>query len=404
MKSRGPALFDSAMNPSLTREAGCPVRSLLVLVLSALLLASQAGAAQRLVYFGTYTGAKSKGIYVSRFDSTTGSLSAPALAAETASPSYLAAHPGGEFLYAVNEVVNYDGKKAGSVAAFAIDRRSGRLKLLNQQSSGGAAPCHLVVDKAGRNVLAANYGGGSVTVLPVNKDGSLKAASSFVQHTGSSVNKSRQEGPHAHGIYLDAANRFAYAPDLGLDKILIYRFDATRGALEANTPAFGVVAAGSGPRHFAMHPGGRFAYVINEIVCTVTAFNVDAMSGELKEVQTLSTLPDGEKVEPAYSTAELFAHPSGRFLYGSNRGHDTIAVYAVDTQAGRLTPVENAWTQGRVPRSFGIDPTGNWLLAANQNSDTIVVFRIDSRTGRLSSTSQVIEVGSPVSVEFIPAK
>ena len=241
MKSRGPALFDSAMNPSLTREAGCQVRSLLFLVLSALLLVSQAGAAQRLVYFGTYTGAKSKGIYVSRFDSTTGSLSAPELAAETASPSYLAAHPGGEFLYAVNEVVNYDGKKAGSVAAFAIDRRSGRLKLLNQQSSGGAAPCHLVVDKAGRNVLAANYGGGSVTVLPVNKDGSLKAASSFVQHTGSSVNKSRQEGPHAHGIYLDAANRFAYAPDLGLDKILIYRFDPTKGALEANTPAFGVV-------------------------------------------------------------------------------------------------------------------------------------------------------------------
>jgi len=253
-------------------------------------------------------------------------------------------------------------------------------------------------------VLVANYGGGSVEVLPVRPDGGLQPASTFIQHTGSGANPQRQEAPHAHGIYLDAANRLAYVPDLGLDKLMIYRFDRAKGSLVANEPPSASVAPGSGPRHFALHPRGRFAYVINEIVCTVTAFACDPKRGELKEIQTLSTLPDGEAMKPSYSTAELFVHPSGRFLYGSNRGHDTIVVYAIDATTGKLTRVENVSTQGKIPRGFGIDPGGKWLLAGNQNSDNVVVFGIDSKSGRLTPTGQSIEVGAPVSVIFVPAK
>jgi 6-phosphogluconolactonase len=371
-------------------------------------LAPRASAAPKansmLVYFGTYTGKKSKGIYVARFDADSGRLSAPELAAEIASPSFLAVHPKGEFLYAVNEVGNYQGQKAGAVSAFAIDAATGKLSLLNQQSSGGSGPCHLVTDQQGRNVLVANYGGGSVAVLPVQKDGALRPASSFIQHTGSSVNKGRQEAPHAHGIYLDPANRFAYVPDLGLDTVLIYRFDARQGTLTANDPPVASVAPGAGPRHFAFHPKGRFAYVINEMVCTVTAFACDPKRGALAELQTLSTLPAGETVQPGYSTAELFTHPMGKFLYGSNRGHDTIVAYAIDAKTGRLTLVGHTPTQGKIPRSFGLDPTGRWLLAANQNSDTVVVFSIEPQTGRLTPTGQTVEVGAPVAVEFVRAR
>jgi 6-phosphogluconolactonase len=374
------------------------------LVLCAAAVTGAAEKGQLLVYFGTYTGKKSKGIYVSRLDTGSGKLSAPELAAEITSPSFLAVHPNERFLYAVNEVSKFDGKPAGAVSAFAIDRQTGRLSLLNQHSSGGPGPCHLVVDKSGRNVLVANYGGGSVAALPVAKDGSLREASAFVQHKGSSVNPQRQEGPHAHGIYLDSANRFAFAPDLGLDKVLIYRFDARKGTLTPNDPPAGSVAPGAGPRHFALHPHGRFAYVITEMQCTVTAFACDSRRGELKEIQTISSLPAGESVRPDYSTAELFAHPSGKFLYGSNRGHDTIAVFAIDAKTGKLSLVEHVSTQGKIPRSFGIDPSGRWLLAANQNSDRVVVFRIDASTGRLTPAGQTVEVGAPVSVQFVAAR
>jgi len=363
-----------------------------------------AAGAEYYVYFGTYTGKKSKGIYASRFDVATGKLASPELVAETTSPSFLAANPKGTFLYAVNEIGEYGGKKAGAVSAYAIDRATGKLTALNQQSSGGAAPCHIITDKAGKNVLVANYSGGSVSVYPIRKDGSLAEVSSFIQHTGSSVNNSRQESPHAHGIYLDAANRYAFVPDLGLDKVLIYRFDAGKGTLTANEPAFGAVAPGAGPRHFALHPGGEFAYVINEMVCTLTTFRYDAKRGALTEIQTLSTLSPGEDFKPGYSTAELFAHPNGKFLYGSNRGHDTIVVFSVNEKTGELAHVQNASTLGKTPRGFGIDPSGRWLLAGNQNSDNVFVFSIDPKTGRLTPSGQSIEVGAPVSVLFVPAK
>lgn len=353
-----------------------------------------------LVYLGTYTGEKSKGVYVSRLDLASGALSRPELAGETASPSFLAVHPSQNFLYAINEIGNFQGKASGSVSAFGIDRNTGRLTALNQQPSVGPGPAHVVVDKAGRNVLVANYGGGSVAVVPIGPDGTLKPPSAFIQHSGSSVDPQRQKGPHAHSINLDPANRFAYAADLGLDKVLVYRFDADKGSLVANDPPFAQVAAGAGPRHFAIHPNG-FAYVINEMNMTVTAFRRDAERGSLTELQTISTLPPGQGVAPGFSTADVQVHPSGRFLYGSNRGHDSIVVFAIDQNSGRLTYVENRPTQGSTPRGFGIDPSGSYLLAANQRSDSVVVFRIDKQTGRLTPTGHTIEVGAPVCVKFV---
>jgi len=240
-----------------------------------------------------------------------------------------------------------------------------------------------------------------VTVLPVKEDGRLGEATSFIQHTGSGVNPQRQKEPHAHSINLDAANRYAFAADLGLDKVFIYRFDLEKGTLAPNDPPFAKVAPGAGPRHFAFRPKGRFAYVINEMDCTVTAFAYDAQRGELKESQTISTLPQGQAVQPNFSTAEVQVHPSGKFLYGSNRGHDSIVVFKIDEQTGKLSHVENQSTRGKTPRNFGIDPTGRYLLAANQGSDSVVVFRIDARTGRLTPAGDAVEVGAPVCVQFV---
>jgi 6-phosphogluconolactonase len=358
-------------------------------------------ASELLAYFGTYTGEKSKGIHVSRLDMASGALTAPVLVAETPSPSFLAVHPSGNFLYAANEVRTFNGQPGGGVSAFAIDRKTGGLTALNQQSSRGDGAVHLVVDKAGRNVLVANYGGGSVAVLPIAAAGTLKAASAFVQHTAPDPAAQPPVAPRAHAINLDPANRFAYVPDLGLDQVRIYRFRTDAGSLEAADPPFVALEPGSGPRHFAFHPSGRFAYVINEKRLTLAAFSHDETHGGLTQIQTLSTLPPGQAIETGYSTAEVLVHPSGRFLYGSNRGHDSIAVFAIDEATGRLTFVETVSTQGSTPRGFGIDPTGAYLLAANQRSDSVVVFRIDRASGRLTPTGHTIAVGSPVSVEFV---
>jgi 6-phosphogluconolactonase len=355
---------------------------------------------QLLVYIGTYTDGKSKGIYTCRLDLATGSLSPPGLAAEAKNPSFLSVHPNRRFLYAVNEVDEFAGKEGGSVSAFTIQPETGKLTLLNQQPSGGGGPCYLVVDKTGKYVLVANYGGGSVSALPVQKEGRLGEATAFVQHRGSSVNPERQEGPHAHSINVDAANRFAVAADLGLDKLLVYRFDSTKGTLTPNDPASASVKPGAGPRHFAFHPKGTSAYVINEMQSTLTAFSYDSGHGVLKELQTISTLPP--RFEGENTTAEVQVHPSGKFLYGSNRGHDSIAVYAINPDKGTLTFVEHQSTRGKTPRNFGIDPTGRYLLAANQDSGSVVVFRIDSQTGRLTPIGQSIEVPSPVCVKFVP--
>jgi len=352
------------------------------------------------VYVGTYTGKDSKGIYRFDFDLATGKLSGQKLVAPITSPSFLAIHPNHRFLYAVNEVGNFKGQSSGAVTAFAIDRNTGNLKMLNQQSSGGDGPCHIVVDGKGKHVLVANYGGGSATVLPIQPDGRLGKATAFVQHTGSSVNKDRQKEAHAHSINLDPANHFAFVADLGLDKVMVYRYDADKGTLKANDPPAGVVAPGSGPRHFAFHPNGHYAYVINELKSTVTAFRYDAENGVLKAMQTLSALPDGFKGDSW--TAEVQVHPSGKFLYGSNRGHDSIAIFSIDAKTGKLTVVGHQAKDIKTPRNFAIDPTGAYLLVGNQDSNSIVVFRIDAKTGELKPTGPVVKAPMPVCLKFIP--
>ncbi len=348
-----------------------------------------------IVYLGTYTRGNSKGIYGCRFDAAKGELSSPELVAEMANPSFLAVATGGRFLYAVGE------SSKGTVNAFAIEPGTGKLRALNEETSGGNGPCYVALDRSGKYALVANYGSGSVEVVPLKPDGSLGAPTAFVQHTGSSVNPNRQQQPHAHSINTSPDNRFAIAADLGLDKLLVYRFDAAQGTLVPNDPPFTALNPGAGPRHFAFHPNGRNAYVINEIQSTVTALSYDAGRGVLKELQTTTTLPAG--FQGKSSTAEVQVHPSGKFLYGSNRGHDSIAVFAISPD-GTLTPVDHTPTQGKNPRNFAIDPTGNWLLAANQNTGSVVVFRIDPSTGRLSPTGQSVQLDWPVCVKFLPAK
>lgn len=360
-------------------------------------------AAPSFVFFGTYTGPKSKGIYRAAFDSATGKLSPAELAAECGSPSFLAVHPTGKFLYAIDEKADATKEPNRGVAAYAIDARTGALTLLNEQGIGTRGPCHLEVDATGRTLLVANYSGGSVVSLPIAADGRLGAARSQHQHTGSSVNPNRQKQPHAHAITIAPGNRFAYAPDLGIDKVMIYRLDAAQATLAPATPAFAALPPGSGPRHIAFRPDGKFAYVINELLCTMAVFAADAKTGALTAVQSLSTLPPGETVQRGQSTAEVYAHPSGKFLYGSNRGHNTIVVYAIDAATGRLALVEHQSTQGQTPRHFAIDPSGGWLLAENQASDTVVVFRIDEKTGRLTPTGQSLAVPTPVCAVFVAA-
>jgi 6-phosphogluconolactonase len=380
--------------------ASLPI-ALLVLPLNAASLrgGEKSSTREYLLYIGTYTGPHSKGIYAYRFNAATGEAAPLGLAAESRSPSFLAVHPNGRFLYAVSETGDFDQRKSGAVSAYAIDRASGRLTFLNRVSSRGSGPCYVTVDATGRNALAANYGGGSVAVLPIDNDGRLREASGFVQHTGSSVVRSRQERPHAHSIDLAPDNRFALVADLGLDQVLVYRFDAERGSLAANQPAFARLRPGAGPRHLAFHPAGKFAYVINELASTVAVFAYTAKSGALEELQTVSTLPEGFAGEN--STAEIQVHPSGRFLYGSNRGHDSIAVFRVDSAKGTLKLIENVPTQGKTPRYFGLDPSGAYLFAANQDSGNVVVFRVDPATGRLTPNGQTLVVPSPVCVKFV---
>jgi 6-phosphogluconolactonase len=353
-----------------------------------------------LVYFGTRSGGKSKGIYVSRLNTATGTLTSPDVAVETTDPAFLAIHPNHRFLYAVRESGGFEGTPNGAVSAFSIDSTTGKLTLLNQQNSSGQGPCHLAVDRSGQCVLVANYGSGSVAAFPIRADGSLSAVTALLQHHGSIVDPKRQGGPHTHSVGFDLANRRAFCADLGLDKLFVYQLDPTKAVLAPNDPPFAALKSGAGPRHFAVHPNGRHLYVINELNSTITAFEYDASHGALKESQTVSTLPDN--FTAPNTAAEIAIHPSGKFLYGSNRGHDSLVVYAVDENTGKLTLIEHQSSLGKTPRAFGIDPTGNFLLAANQASDNIVVFRIDSKTGRLKPTGQTLEIPTPVCVTFLP--
>jgi 6-phosphogluconolactonase len=374
----------------------------LAVLLLGLVPASAQSQGDQIAYIGTYTTGNSKGIYAYWMDSKSGKMTPIGLVGETQNPSFLAIHQNRQYLYAVNEVDEFGGQKTGAVSAFRIDPASAKLTLLNTVQSKGTAPCHISVDKTGKNVLIANYGSGSVAVLPIDSDGKLKEASSFIQHTGSSVNPKRQEGPHGHSINLSTDNRFAVAADLGLDQLLVYKFDSAAGKLTANDPPFIKMAPGSGPRHFAFHPSGRYGYAINELLSTATAMSWDGKKGEFKELQTLTTIPPDFKGNN--STAEVQVHPTGRFLYGSNRGHDSIAVFTIDPNKGTLTYVENTPTQGNTPRNFGIDATGNFLIAGNQRTNNMVVFRIDQKSGKLTPTGQTLEAPSPVCIRFMKTK
>ncbi len=355
-----------------------------------------------LLFVGTYTEKESKGIYAYRYDAASSELTPLGVAAETSNPSFLAIDPSRRFLYAVNEVQNYKGASSGAVSAFAINRQTGRLSLLNEVPSRGADPCYIAFDNTGKYALVANYTGGSVAVFLVQPDGHIGEASAFVQHRGSSVNKERQEGPHAHWIETTSDNRFAVAVDLGLDELLVYRFNSKTGSLTANDPPYAKLDPGVGPRHLAFHPSGKFAYVVNELQSSITAFTYDSSRGALQKLNTITTLPRG--FSGSNDTAEIKIHPSGKFLFASNRGHNSIAVFSIDSTTGSLTLVGHFPTQGKTPRDFEIDPTGKLLFVANQDTDNIVVFRIRPNDGRLIPTGQILHVPAPVCLKFMPVE
>jgi 6-phosphogluconolactonase len=355
-----------------------------------------------LLFVGTYTEKESKGIYAYGFNAASSELTPLGVAAETANPSFLAIDPSRRFLYAVNEVQNYKGASSGSVSAFAVDQKTGKLSLLNQLPSRGADPCYIAFDRTGKYALVANYTGGSVAVFPVHSDRHIGEPSAFVQHRGSSVNKERQEGPHAHWIETTPDNRFAIAVDLGLDELLVYRFDASKGSLTPNDPPYASLDPGAGPRHLAFHPDGKFVYVVNELQSSITTFTYDASRGALQKLATVTTLPKG--FSGSNDAAEIKVHPSGKFLFASNRGHDSIAVFSIDSHTGALSLVDHFSTQGKTPRNFEIDPTGKLLFVANQESNNIVVFRIDSNDGRLTPTGQTLHAPSPVCLKFVLAE
>jgi len=379
------------------------LRTVLAWVVVGLGLRPAGGAEGKLrVYIGGWGGPKGGRIHRCHLDLATGALSGLEVAAELPGPTFLAVHPGGRFLYSVNETGRFRGQRTGGVTAFAIHRQDGELKMLNQQPTGGAGPCYITVSRDGKHLLGANYGGGSVFVLPIGPDGRLGERTGFVQHAGRSVHPRRQTAPHAHSINLDPAGRFAFAADLGLDKILVYRLDAAKGTLTTHDPPFVAAAGGAGPRHFSFHPTGKWAYAINELNCTVTAYAYEPARGALTPVQTISTLPKG--FAGTNTCAEVLVHPSGNFLYGSNRGHDSIAIFAVDAKAGTLRGLGHVPTGGKRPRNFRIDPTGTYLLAANQSTGNVVVFRIDAASGALKPTGHTLDVPGPACVKVLPAR
>lgn len=343
-------------------------------------------------YVGTYTASGSAGIYVYKVDEVTGQLTQISTA-KSNNPSFLAIHPNHRVLYAVSE----EGELKGIISAFAIDPSTGALSFINQQPTNGSAPCHVTVDATGQSVITANYSSGSLCVFPIGKDGALSPMSDFVQHEGSGPDKSRQEGPHAHSVNLSPDNRFVFACDLGLDRVFIYALDPAQGKLTLHGE--GRTAPGAGPRHFAFHPSGNYAYAINELNSTVTAFRYDKAAGTLSEIQAISTLPEGYS-EVSYC-ADVHAHPDGKFLIGSNRGHDSLTVFAIDEATGKLTSLGQTSTGGGWPRNFAIAPSGKQVVVANQYTDNLVQFAFDEATGQLTPTGHVVSVPTPVCIKYL---
>ena len=363
------------------------------------------GAAQRqrgyLVYVGT-RGPEGKGIYAYRFNGDTGSIASLGLAAETPDPFSLVASHDGDHLYAANITRDFNGEDSGSVSAFALDRQTGKLAVLNRVSSRGAHPCYVSLDKTERFLLLANYTGGSVAVLPVHEDGSLGEAGSFVQHRDSRVDPKQQRPAHPHAIKVSPDNRFALVADAGLDKLFIYHFNPTTGSLSPAAPAYAAEKPDSGPRHFVFSPDGQFVYVVDETASTITVFSYNAASAAMGELKVVSALPKG--FAEKNTGAEIALSHSAKFLYSSNRGNDSIAVFAINSSNGTVTPVEHVPTRGKTPGMFAIDPSGAYMFVANEDSGNVVVFRIDQETGRLTPSGQVLNVPHPLCVIFIPVR
>ncbi len=358
-----------------------------------------------LAFAGTYTKAQpagedpADGIYSYRFDPASGALTLLCATGGIANPSFLSMDAQGRYLYAVSEVADHESKRSGSVTAYAIDRQTGALRFLNRQPSHGAGPCYVTVDPASQFVLVANYSGGSVAMYPLQDGGSLGEASDVHQFAGTSVNPERQDRAHAHSIVVDPAGKYVFVPDLGTDKVMQFRLDRAQGKLLPHAEPFLAVEPGAGPRHFAFHPRARHGYVINELGCTITACTYDADQGRLAAIQTVSTLPAG--FTGTSYCADIHVTDSGRFLYGSNRGHDSIVIFRIDPQSGRLSLVGHEPTGGQTPRNFALDPSARFLLAANQDSDTIVSFRINPETGKLTPTGQITSVPRPVCIKML---
>ena len=351
------------------------------------------------VYFGTYTRDKeSQGVYFSKLNLKNGKLSKPLLAATGDNPSFVTILPNEEFLVAVEETNDYQGESSGSLASYKINRNDGSLKMIDRLSTRGGAPCHISADQSGKHVFFANYVGGSIGAASVSSEGKLELTS-FIQHKGGSV-LPRQKSPHAHSIDIDPSGKFVVCADLGLDKVMIYNFDAVKGGLKASAPGFAKVAPGNGPRHFSFSPNGKYGYTTNEITSSVTVFEFNSSSGAMKDIQTLSTLPKSHE-NKRNSTAELLMHPSGKFLYCSNRGHDSVAVFKTDQNSGKLSLVEVEVLGVKTPRGFGIDPTGKYLIAGGQNSNDVRVFKIDASTGEISPVGDPVSVPCPVCVQFL---
>jgi 6-phosphogluconolactonase len=320
---------------------------------------------------------------------------------EAGNPGFLSIHPSKKYLYAIGDVTTPDGKKGGGISSFSIEANTGKLTLLNQQSAIGSGPCHVNVDATGKMAVLANYGSGSVASYAIGAEGKVSEAASFIQHEGSSLDPKRQKGPHAHSVNFSPDNRFVFACDLGLDKVLIYKVDPATGKMTPNEPAFAKTPAGGGSRHLAFHPSGKFVFVNNEMAMTETVFAYDTANGAMTEVQTVSTLPEADRGKPGFSTAETLAHPNGKNVYVSNRTHDTIAVFNCDPATGKLTLIQNVPVEGQIPRNICLDPTGKWLIAAHQNSGTAALFNVEAESGKLSFTGTKIEVPGSICVRFL---
>ena len=352
-----------------------------------------ARAADFFVFFGTQRSGTNVGFSLGRFDTESGVLTPPRFLLEAPAPAYFVLGPDGRRLYSCNATT------PGGLSAYEVDAATGRLVLINRVSSAGDGPCYVSLDRTARFVLAANYSSGSVAVFGLRPDGGIGERTAFVQDSGRGAHPQRQTGPHAHSILTDPSNRFALAPDLGLDKVMIFRFDEKDGTLFPNEPGFVSLAPGSGPRHLKFHPQGHWAYVINELASTVAAFEWDSAKGTLTLFQTVSTLPKG--FPGANTAAEALIHPNGKFLYASNRGHDSLAQFSIDETTGRLAFVERVSSRGKMPRNFTFDPSGNWVLCSNHGSDNAVVFRVREGTGRLSPAGEPTPVPYPFCERFL---